>query len=226
MPYYNNENINLLFIHIPKTGGSSIENYFSQKFNIPLNEKSLKSTCYPPRVDILPKNMPKRLKNISLQHYTYNNIFRFRRVFNINYNNLKIITAVRNPYERMVSDLFFLKLINVDSSKEKVYKSIKKHIVTNSDNHSLPQYRFIINFIKNRIPNLTIIKTETLTDDMHNLGYDDFNLYHNTNRYNKSKEENKETPKINYYDYLNQNSINLINSYYHYDFILFNYNKI
>ena len=34
MPYFLNENINLLFIHIPKTGGSSLERYFSEHFNI------------------------------------------------------------------------------------------------------------------------------------------------------------------------------------------------
>ena len=41
MPYFKDNNINILFIHIPKTGGSSLEVYFSKKFNIPLNNKSL-----------------------------------------------------------------------------------------------------------------------------------------------------------------------------------------
>lgn len=44
MPYFENENINVLFIHIPKTGGTSLEHYFSSKFKIPLNNKSL--YCY------------------------------------------------------------------------------------------------------------------------------------------------------------------------------------
>ena len=39
MPYFYNENINLLFIHIPKTRCSNFENYMSYKYNIPLNEK-------------------------------------------------------------------------------------------------------------------------------------------------------------------------------------------
>ena len=32
MPYFHNNYVNLLFIHIPKTGGSSLEIYFSKKF--------------------------------------------------------------------------------------------------------------------------------------------------------------------------------------------------
>jgi len=31
---------------------------------------------------------------------------------------------------------------------------------------------------------------------------------------------------INYYNYLNNNSIKIINKFYHYDFLLFNYDKI
>jgi hypothetical protein len=52
---------------------------------------------------------------------------------------------------------------------------------------------------------------------MHGLGYTDFNRYENVN-------ENKHN--INYYSYLNNDSIKLINDFYDYDFILFNYPKI
>jgi len=43
MPYFHNDKINLLFVHIPRTGGTSIEHYFSDKFQIPLNTKSIYS---------------------------------------------------------------------------------------------------------------------------------------------------------------------------------------
>ena len=41
MPYFSNDIVNLLLIHIPKTGGSSLENYFSDLYNIPLDNNSM-----------------------------------------------------------------------------------------------------------------------------------------------------------------------------------------
>ena len=49
---------------------------------------------------------------------------------------------------------------------------------------------------------------------MHNLGYTDFNIYENINKV-----------KVNYSNYLNNDSIQLINNFYNYDFILLNYMK-
>lgn len=59
--------------------------------------------------------------NSSLQHITYNQIVKYSKLFNINFDNIKIITIVRNPYERIMSDLFFFKLITIDATKETVF---------------------------------------------------------------------------------------------------------
>ena len=210
MPYFENENINVLFIHIPKTGGTSLEHYFSSKFNIPLNNKSL--YCYICDKKLLNKNIE---INTSLQHLTYNQLVKYSKIFNINFNNIKIISIVRNPYERVVSDFFFLKLITTNSTKEEVFNILNNYLVSNYDNHNIPQYKFITDDKGEIIQNIHILKTESLTNDMKNLGYIDFNLYKNVN--------NK---KLNYYNYLNNESIKIINNFYHLDFILFNYDKI
>jgi len=210
MPYFKNSEINLLLIHIPKTGGTSIEQYFSKKFSIKLDSNSL---CWASTKDILPH------KDLSLQHLTYNIIMKYKDAFNIDTNKLKIISVVRNPYERIMSDLFYFKLINKESSRQKAYEELQKIILNLDnpiyDNHFKPQYKFLIDANRHIVKNIKIFKTESLTADMHAYGFTDFNRYSNTNEY-----------KINYMDYLNNDTIKLINTYYTKDFELFNYTKI
>ena len=211
MPYFKNHNVNILFIHIPKTGGSSVEVYFSKKFNILLDGKSL--FMYMDEKTKLNENIS---INSSLQHITYNQIVKYNKVFNIDFNNIKIITIVRNPYERFISDLFFYLKININTSKEEVFNIINEYLVSNNyDNHNLPQHIFITNDNKELINNIHILKTENLINDMHNLGYTDFNVFEQIN-----------INKVNYYDYLNDKTIKIINEFYDLDFKLFNYSKL
>ena len=193
MPYFKNNDLNLLFIHIPKTGGTSLEKYLSEKYNIPLDSKSLYTTF---------KN---GYKNVSLQHQTYHNLFKKKKEFGIDFsNNLKMICIVRNPYERIVSDLFFYKLITVSTTQQEVFEILKKYIVSdNYDNHNIPQYLFLINNRKKINNDIVIFKTETLTDELIKYGFTDFNIHKNVN-----KNEN-----INYYNILNNDSIKLINNF-------------
>jgi len=211
MPYFKNKDINLLFIHVPKTGGSSLDTYFSSKFNIPLNNKSL--FHFIKDKQLLNENI--KIKS-SLQHITYNQIVKYSKIFNIDFDNIKIITIVRNPYERFVSDLFYFSLITTDSTKEAVFDILHNYLISDKyDNHNIPQHTFITNDKGEIIENIHILKTESLTNEMKVLGYIDFNIYDNVN-----------INKVNYYNYLNNESIEIINKFYHLDFILFNYNKI
>uniref|UniRef100_A0A6C0HU54 Sulfotransferase domain-containing protein n=1 Tax=viral metagenome TaxID=1070528 RepID=A0A6C0HU54_9ZZZZ len=189
MPYFND----IIFIHIPKTGGTSVEKYFSKKFNIPLNFKSL----YGIKGDY----------SSSLQHLTYLDLVKHKLV---DFTDKKIITIVRNPYERIVSDLFWYRKIKKNTSSEDVCKIIKKYLMEKKlDNHNIPQHLFI----KGASP-IHIMRTETLKKDMNDLGYDfDINVH-----------KNKEN--VDYYSFLNKESIALINDFYNTDFELFNYTKI
>lgn len=220
MPYFKNDDINLLLIHIPKTGGTSLELYFSKKYSIELCNKSLfyySQNEFYTNVESyhsMPEYQKIIFKNISLQHFTFSNIKQLNSILKVDFNDLQIITAVRNPYDRIISDLFFFNLITETTTPEQVYDVINKYIYSNYlDNHNIPQYMFLLDENNNMITNLTILRTETLTSDMIKLGYTDFNVNQNKNRYEK----------VNYSNYLNNDSINLINKYYEKDFIYFGY---
>ena len=209
MPYFHNENINLLLIHIPKTGGTSLESYCSKKFDIPLNRTSL-AYCK----DI-------RISNVTLQHYPFSLISSNAQTLGVTINdNLTILSCVRNPYTRIVSDLLYLKLIMDHSDKRSVEFSIKSYFHkynlnhTAYDNHVKPQHLFLVD--KDTINStIKIMKQESLTNDMHALGYTDFNTFKNVH-----------DRRINYYDYLTLSSVLLINTFYKKDFELFDYNMI
>jgi len=148
----------------------------------------------------------------------YNNVLILEDdfIFSDEITEKETIEKINHSYERMISDLFYFKLININTSKEDTQKTIEEYMnsESNYDNHKLPQYVFITDENNCLIPNIHILRTETLTNDMIQLGYSDFNIH-----------DNKNENKINCFDYLNEKSIGIINEYYHEDFVLFGYEK-
>ena len=202
MPYY--ENIKVLFIHIPKTGGCNIEYRLKEKSKQTLRNLYSKNEL-----------LPKPYNEQSLQHQFYSTLYKYKNILKIDFDNIKIFTVVRNPYYRIISDLFYFRLIKTNDSSETVYNIIKNNYLfkNNLDNHNVPQYKFITNEKLEIYPNIKIFKTETLNDD--NKIINDF-LGVNINI--KQSNVNK-----NYSKYLNKDSIAVINDFYKKDFELFNY---
>tara|TARA_Y100000389_G_C17444926_1_gene510969 strand:+ start:1677 stop:2330 length:654 start_codon:yes stop_codon:yes gene_type:complete len=214
MPYC--KKANTLWIHIPKTGGTSIYIYFLNKYS--KKEVTLFSGI---RNTILPEE---HLKKISLQHQTYETLIKYKELLNIDCNNnTKIFTVVRNPYHRIISDLFSYGIISKKSTPEEVFECIKTKYLYNDnlDNHNIPQYLFVCD--KNGIlfPEISIFKTESLKKELIDYGFKDFNI-----RFGSIKSKDISVEKEEYINYLNKNSILLINDFYNKDFELFNYKKI
>lgn len=218
MPYFRNEDINLLFIHIPKTGGTSVETYFSVKFGIPLRKSSL----FTPN-----KGSQLSYSNgISYQHQTLRTLMTNAHKFGIEQNDLELLSIVRNPYDRIVSDLFFYNLISTNSSQVEVADVVEMYLSSSSDhrdNHRLPQYAFLVGGAEGSsssdgqlAPGIKLLRTERLNDMMHDLGYTDFDVH-----LNKRKKQARSS-----LSYFNDKSLHLINTYYAKDFRLFGYEMI
>ena len=159
-------------------------------------------------------------EGISFQHQTYKTIKENYGYFNVQLDDLEIISVVRNPYYRIISDMLFVKIINENSSPEEVFDKLTNEYLENvynpeHDNHRIPQYMFILDENYELLKNVTILKTETLTEQMKKLGHLDFE-----NHYYKT------TIARDYMDFLNKDSIEIINKYYKKDFEYFDYKML
>jgi hypothetical protein len=205
MPYFRKGDLNVLFLHIPKTGGTSIEYYFSEKYSIPLNTKAMYTGANTPL-------------GTSYQHLPYKEIVKHKYLFPIEFDNLTVLTVVRNPYDRILSDLFYYKLVDAKTEPPRVYDAIQTFFQSAKqyDNHPLPQYEYVTNEDGTLVDHIHILKTETLQEDMKNLGYKDFH---------KTMNKNRAISNTLYDSYLNVNSLECISSYYEKDFDLFGYDR-
>ena len=91
MPYFKNKYANLLFIHIPKTGGTSIEDFFSSMLKIPLDNNSLYDF-----LDTKKSSNKNIIIDSSMQHMTYKLILKYKKELNIDFTPLRIVNAHGN----------------------------------------------------------------------------------------------------------------------------------
>lgn len=191
----------VLLVHIPKTGGTSVEHYFYNKYGIKHDITNFYG--FVPHV------------SHSLQHCTYLELKQFHEQIDFNDPILRIISIVRNPYERVVSDLFFYKLISDKSTNDEVEVALRKYFndVYDYDNHRICQYLYLLDENRVMSDKILVLRTENLTDGMINLGYTDFQNNDNVTYRNR----------LEYMELLNGVSVEMINSYYREDFEYFGY---
>lgn len=118
----------LIFIHIPKCAGTSVEILFNMK-------------TYDSGFGII--------NNKAIQHYTWYEIK--NHIGNEAYNNYFKFSICRNPYTRTISDYFWLKSVNEieNISFDEYLDYAEKIIITRNfsekiwHDHFIPQYEFI-----------------------------------------------------------------------------------
>ena len=231
MPISHTENI--IFIHIPKTGGGSIEKslgIFGEDNNGSLN----------PNLNILYGKKNNRL----LQHLTISEI---KEIKNKEYKKYKKITFVRNPFDKLLSEYFwriqlygknkidfkYFLMEEVIPRKNKINTYVKnfykdEKIISSLDIHYMEQYKFLIN--NNNLDVDSIGKFEDFESDFKKL----FNKKSLNYKVNKSKVDyfyylsKKFFPKFIkkrlYRKFYDSESRNLVEKEYKKDLDLFNYN--
>lgn len=206
-------NKNLCFIHISKTGGTSIEHVANKK-----GIKWGKFAC-----DIIWNKLLSHIdwdiESHSSHHiplsFCKNQILKKQII-----NKYIFFTVVRNPYERLLSEYFCphnkLKetpttknLNNFIQTKIKLLDSKK-----NFQGHFIEQYHYI--FDENKKYTHIILKYENLQNEFNSMVYN-FGLNI------KLEEHLNKSNKILSIQSFNKNTIDLIQKKYEKDFLLFNY---
>ena len=227
-----NQNLKLLFIHIPKCSGVYITKllkmYANNFLHSTKNNKMPEKDCH--------------IYGRTLQHYTIDMILKCIKTYNllypnknnININKYKIFTIIRNPYSRFISaykqypnrcNNLFKNLINKRNINE-----FASYLVNKIKNEGYDfffygayhQFQPMHYYIENEDLNIEIIKLDDLNynEKIKNLcKY--YNIPYNNNYLNNNPN------KSNYTEYLNdKNLVNNINFIYKKDFELYNYNMI
>jgi chondroitin 4-sulfotransferase 11 len=222
------EKYKIVFIHNPKTGGSSICDWL----DIPWDIMALRSH-YDDNISKLNKNKNKNIINTnnrttksekydkylvpSPEHLTYHQL---KNLIPIRFNLYFKFTFVRNPYDRLVSTYFFrnrefetfssfVHFVN-DTYKKYTHETMYNH--PRYENlyltHILPQYIYIG-------PNVTVYRFEDFNNAIKDI----------KTRFNIAKD----IPRINtsshthYSSYYNEETRKIVSEIYKRDLELFNY---
>ncbi len=150
----------LLFIHIPKTGGSSIEQALGMaKFEGPDDQL----TAVKKGSLIMTKSKTLSLVTKNTQHFTYRELC---LETGHDYKDFRIFTVVRNPLDRIVSEFKYLKKIHgvrapQDFSSFLSYVKDNISNVNSLDGHLTP----MVEYIKGCEDRVKILRLENIDED-------------------------------------------------------------
>ena len=122
---------NILFLHIPRTGGSIIENKLKETYTM--------------------KFFGPDTSGLSLQHYTANELIKK----NVDIDKMFSFTFVRNPFDKILSTYLFWSIDHTKSFDD--YIDMVKNVVENKlyykipaiNNNGLPQFKPQVELLEN-----------------------------------------------------------------------------
>jgi len=218
-----------IFVHIPKTGGSSVEQFILNHYGYKRNECLL---VHGFGVDLSLKEGG--LVPYPIMHYRLKTILQIAEANKVNIDNSwTIFTIVRNPYTKFLSDLMFTHYTDLKYNYHMLPNNAKDNYLDKCVNeyfnhaaqenyhsyHSLEQYKFF----ENTNINYQIFKFEEgLENVVKKLGFEikdnfphllDVPTYHNI-------------PKPNYMKMLTPYLVETINNKYKQDFKTFDYEML
>ena len=211
--------LDVIFIHIPKAGGTSIESLLC---DFPLFRYQLvnKYNWY--------GNIRNDKIKYELDHSTMAFLKKNCKYFNNTYFSFAV---VRNPFARLVSEYHYCKnqysrfIKNTNSFKEFVYELRDKfnYVLSNKEkdhlyvSHYLPQYLFTHNYRKIQIVE-KIYKLEELNEN-----WKEITEILNIDKELIKVEKNSSKFKYNYKDYYDNDLKKIVYELYHDDFEIFKY---
>ena len=224
-------NEKLIYIHIPKTGGISVEDFILGEFGYKRSVLSLTDGI---------GNLRINSKNdgydtlYPYMHHTLPQVINIANKTNIEVDNTwNLFSIVRNPYYKFISELFFVQYTPLPFHYHTLPQVNKTQLVNNSideyfsnkneinfhSNHSLPQYKFF----EGVDLNYKIFKFEEgLENIMVKLGFEvNNNFPHQLDMFKIHS-----TPRPNYKDVLTPYLVEIVNEKYAKDFEIFGYDML
>ena len=218
----------VVFLHIPKTGGSSIGNFLFKHYNIPYRS----FLYFTHGFLMLPAYKDKTLTTLyNICHLPYLDTLRLAKDSNIIIDSTwNIFTVVRNPYYRAASAIFFqpflecryhMHTLSTLNEKRKLFKKAYNTFFSfdpyENDyfSHRLPQH-FLLETEKDK----PLYKMYKYEEGLENILKKVFNLdlLTNPNLEKIYSSEYDNSPKTDYLSLFTRGYIEKINKYYYEDF--------
>ena len=140
----------IIFIHIPKCAGQSIENIFLK--DLGLNWQERHHLLLRPRKD--KEKGPERLAHLYAEEY-----FKFGFISKQSYDKFFKFTIIRNPIDRLLSEINYRRIPKKKSTNSNGFESVEEYIskvsklnkFSDLQRHISPQVRFLYDSETNKL---------------------------------------------------------------------------